>query len=1143
MTTPKKQISGNLATRLTRQGGPFKPSFTLEDLTHWLGRAELEKSKPYISRVSDVNLGPEWITARIQGSARRPYSVVATYTPVPSGTLFEAECSCPIGYRCKHIAAIYLYWMQIAENNMSMQKKDQPEKQPQEVLAWLEQLVGHLQQTEAPAVKRVIRKAVVPPKLLYCVRHAGRSCAVSLWKAKQSATGEWQATESWNNIERALRSPPKFVAEDDLPLLLKLYQSGSARYGSVGSEYLLEGSAAVAFLKSAVATERLVVFESRTVNNAMRVVSLPLLRVYQLGEVREGHLEWRIRSDGTLRAGLRFESEAEILLGSPYWYADHLRREIGPAHIAGIDNKDLSADLMDTLLHAPSLDPVSVPLVARVLRDHGLGTLAPAADLSANLQVVEVEPTVRLKLNTIRHQHYVPHPPYHESHLDYAELGFDYKGHLLPRSDKDVFVADAGGKTIHIKRDIMREQTAVELLKQRGLVPLHTITYLHDDHIARTALGLPESTQWMRFVEETVPELRAQGWDIHYTPDFRHAYQEIDAWHGDLQEDEGSGWFNLAMGIEVAWQQLALQPLLSELFARDRRWLAQGGLDTIPDAEVVMLIAPGIGRIGVKAERLKPIVSVLIDLFDGPATETMKISSWDAARLEDLAGLADRERWQFKAHEAVAQLARRLRGTDMPEVQAPVGFKAQLRPYQLDGLRWLQYLRSQDLSGVLADDMGLGKTAQSIAHLQTEYEAGRMDRPTLVVMPTSLLFNWNQELTRFAPELKVLTLHGQSRKEIFGLIPEHQVILTTYPLLWRDADELQQYQYHILILDEAQSVKNAASKAAGVVRSLQARHRLALTGTPLENHLGELWSLFDYLLPGFLGDAKEFTKRWRTPIEKQGDRIRADLLSRRIRPFILRRKKEDVARELPPKTIIVRTVELEAAQRDLYETVRVAMDEKVRQEIASKGFKRSQIIILDALLKLRQACCDPSLVKLAAARKVKQSAKLELLMEMLPELISEGRRILLFSQFTAMLETIEVQLAKHKIHYVKLTGSTRDRATPVEQFQAGKVPLFLISLKAGGVGLNLTAADTVIHYDPWWNPAVENQATDRAHRIGQEKNVFVYKLVVAGSIEEKIMALQEKKAALAEGILSEDGGELSKFNENDIAALLEALPE
>ncbi len=326
------------------------------------------------------------------------------------------------------------------------------------------------------------------------------------------------------------------------------------------------------------------------------------------------------------------------------------------------------------------------------------------------------------------------------------------------------------------------------------------------------------------------------------------------------------------------------------------------------------------------------------------------------------------------------------------------------------------------------------------------------------------------------------------------------------------------------------------------MRKVSARHRLCLTGTPLENHLGELWSQFDFLLPGFLGDARSFRRQWRTPIEKHGDALRREILARRIRPFILRRRKEDVAKELPPKSIVIRTVELEGGQRDLYETVRSALDEKLRREIAAKGFQRSQIVILDALLKLRQVCCDPRLVRNDAAAKVRERAKLGLLMDMLPELVEEGRRVLVFSQFTSMLALIEEELARENLAWVKLTGDTVDRDTPIRRFQEGAVPIFLVSLKAGGVGLNLTAADTVIHYDPWWNPAVENQATDRAHRIGQTKRVFVYKLVVAGSIEEKILALQEKKAQLAAGILSADQAGEVKFGEADLAALLEPLP-
>ncbi|HCN90033.1 MAG TPA: helicase, partial [Oxalobacteraceae bacterium] len=315
-------------------------------------------------------------------------------------------------------------------------------------------------------------------------------------------------------------------------------------------------------------------------------------------------------------------------------------------------------------------------------------------------------------------------------------------------------------------------------------------------------------------------------------------------------------------------------------------------------------------------------------------------------------------------------------------------------------------------------------------------------------------------------------------------------------------------------------------------------------GTPLENHLGELWSQFHFLLPGLLGDEKTFNSGFRGPIEKQGDELRRALLIRRIKPFLLRRTKDKVAKELPPKTEMVRTVELAGAQRDLYETVRLAMDKKVRDEIAKKGVARSQIVILEALLKLRQVCCDPRLVKSGAATKpAASSAKLTELIEMLDALLEEGRKILIFSQFTSMLALIEAELAARGIAYALLTGDTRDRAAAVRSFQHGEVPIFLISLKAGGVGLNLTAADTVIHYDPWWNPAAENQASDRAWRIGQDKPVFVYKLIAKGTLEEKIQALQQKKADLARAMLSDGVAQDLKITQDDLQAIFAPLQE
>jgi SNF2 family DNA or RNA helicase len=310
----------------------------------------------------------------------------------------------------------------------------------------------------------------------------------------------------------------------------------------------------------------------------------------------------------------------------------------------------------------------------------------------------------------------------------------------------------------------------------------------------------------------------------------------------------------------------------------------------------------------------------------------------------------------------------------------------------------------------------------------------------------------------------------------------------------------------------------------------------------MENHLGELWSLFHFLMPGFLGDSKKFGQTYRKPIEKEQDEARQQALTRRVRPFMLRRTKEEVVSELPPKTEIIQHIELLPTQRDLYESVRLAMHAKIQAEIEEKGLRRSQIVILDALLKMRQVCCDPRLLKLDAAKGITESAKLQFLIDTLPEMIEENRKILLFSQFTSMLALIEKELHKLNIPYVILTGQTKDRQTPIDTFQTGKVPLFLISLKAGGTGLNLTAADTVIHYDPWWNPAVENQATDRAYRIGQAKPVFVYKLVTVGTVEEKILEMQQHKANLFEGVFKNGNMSSAAITPESLESLFESMP-
>ena len=710
--------------------------------------------------------------------------------------------------------------------------------------------------------------------------------------------------------------------------------------------------------------------------------------------------------------------------------------------------------------------------------------------------------------------------------------------------DHPTFARD--GRIVEIVRDRAAESKALSRLSDLGFEKLALQRPYGVPVDLRNDLVLAEDEDgagWIDVLYHDVPVLREAGWQIDIAGDFPirlvRADGEVTA---ELREGSGIDWFELDLGVLIDGERLDLVPAILAVMASpafDLPAVAEPADDELP-----LYLPLGDGRIlAIAAARLRPILSTLHELFTAGTidakAERLGFSLHDAGSVADLEAATGPAGIVWRGGERLRELGRLLRETGaIPRTELPATFTATLRPYQARGVDWLQFLRTTGLGGVLADDMGLGKTVQALAHLAVEQASGRMDRPALVVAPTSVIGNWRREAERFAPGLKVLTLHGLDRRSRFGEIAAHDLVLTTYPLLARDHATLKAQPWHVIVLDEAQTIKNPDAATTRLVGELEARHRVCLTGTPLENHLGEVWSLFEFLSPDFLGDRQSFKRYWRTPIEKKGDRERGRLLARRIRPFLLRRTKAEVAAELPPKTDIVEPIEMEPAQRDLYESIRLTMHAKVRAAIAAKGLARSRIIVLDALLKLRQACCDPRLLKLQVPTAAKaRSAKLDRLMEMLPELIEEGRRVLLFSQFTSMLALIEQALNVANIRYVLLTGDTRDRETPIRRFQSGEVPLFLVSLKAGGLGLNLTAADTVIHYDPWWNPAVEDQATDRAHRLGQDKPVFIHKLVMVASIEEKMELLKTRKRDLAAGLFDPEAGSPLDLTEADIEDL------
>jgi superfamily II DNA or RNA helicase len=452
-----------------------------------------------------------------------------------------------------------------------------------------------------------------------------------------------------------------------------------------------------------------------------------------------------------------------------------------------------------------------------------------------------------------------------------------------------------------------------------------------------------------------------------------------------------------------------------------------------------------------------------------------------------------------------------------------------LRPYQKEGVSWLRFLSRNGLGGILADEMGLGKTVQALAFLRL------LKGTSLVVCPSTLLFNWAREAEKFVPELKVLCVEGANRNELFSKIPSSDLVLTSYPLLRRDFDKYRRFEFAGIFLDEATHIKNPDTQNAQAAMSLRGRHRFVLTGTPVENSVRDLWSIVEFVLPGYLGARTDFRERYELPIARgsEPERVR---LSKRVRPILLRRLKQEVARELPEKIEQISYCDLSSAQEELYRKLHEEGRRKIEELSSAKDQGRARLATLTALLRLRQVCCD---LRLLGEQAERPSGKMELLEELLEEAIDGGHRVLVFSQFVAMLKLISVRLDAEGTPYCYLDGDTKDRATVVDRFQQiSEVPVFLISLKAGGAGLNLSAADTVIHYDPWWNPAVEAQATDRAHRIGQSRVVTSYKLICRNTVEEKILNLQRNKREVIDAMVESEEPLMTSLSTAEIMELL-----
>ena len=633
----------------------------------------------------------------------------------------------------------------------------------------------------------------------------------------------------------------------------------------------------------------------------------------------------------------------------------------------------------------------------------------------------------------------------------------------------------------------------------------------------------------LNFLGSHIPALRRKGWRVEMegrvggfmeSAEFATPVVRINS------QDDEAGWFEVGFDFEDGAGNRLTSAEIQRALRKGESFIDRAGRTILLDAEAI-----------------EAMIEVFRDCSSGESSQpgVFRMPSVYASYIKNSLDALDGV--DVEAPPAWRTAAeRQAQGLSMETVTLPPELDAILRPYQKDGVNWLRFLEVNTFGGILADEMGLGKTLQTLTWLQLErHHPAVRGKPTLIVCPTSLVNNWAEEAQRFTPSLKVLTLSGSDRHAKWAELPNANLVITSYALLRRDGQHYLNHEFGVLVLDEAQHIKNRSTQNAIVAKEMRAFHKVVLTGTPIENSVSDLWSIMDFLMPHYLGSHESFRHNCEIPIAQggpEGDAAQARL-RRKLQPFLMRRLKTEVARDLPPRIERIASCTLSPDQKAVYKQLIDQSRNKLADMVSKQGFQKSKMEVLKTLLRLRQACCHLDLLRLQDLKAEAPSAKMDLFFELLDEALDGGHRVLVFSQFVSMLTILRNQMDQRQIPYCYLDGSTQDRMGVVHKFNTDrKIPVFLISLKAGGVGLNLTGADMVIHFDPWWNPAVENQATDRAHRIGQKRTVYSVKLITKGTVEEKVLEMQRRKKAVIDATLATGETVFNAMTWDDIQELL-----
>ena len=1123
-------------------------SRAIHDATHFQSGVSCFSAR----KVTSVQLDSNILTGGVQGSGGSSYRVQAHLHADSNGRLSAVDgiCTCEVGYNCKHVVAVLLESAQRSANLAPAATSDSApalpgfgrEEVPSEITSWLESLDEGQRASPTTIATKASGDAI-----FYVIRrsHDHARAEIASFRAyvkKDGGIGK--------NVRELNLQPygvgSAGITQSDAAILAQIAYFSSFTY-PVRQEWP-RGETLERLLQEIVATRRA----------RFRDINGPSLT---WAEPRDVSFEWVLDALGNQSLQAR-DRERQHLAVLPFPDPVFVDENSG---LTGFARTSLPPGVAVALARAPTVPAESVAPVADLLARR-VGGAVPRPVPVAVHERGDLVPSMTLKLfghkrkQRVNDTWWSPRARTGHETVTYpcirAEIRYEGCSEpMVPTEGPDFRHVDKEGVHV-IRRDRAAEMDLLFALEGiaaefDGELPEYAPAgggqlprAMSEAHVIFPPVVPGDKYSLhdvLDFNAEGLPRMRELGWEIDINPSWPARLYSGDVSFQTVFEQSGNDWFSLALKLDVDGTKLDLTSTILQLVASlplDEAGNLVKGFDLdefLADVSFYLNLPDGT-MVPIEGAELSGFVEAFLE-----AQGITRFHLADAVRATRLVEALDGCGAPWDGGTAILELGKRLRALAMAtQDDQPASLKAELRPYQAQGYGWLKALSESGFGGILADDMGLGKTVQALSLLLHRHVERKADRPSLLVIPTSLISNWQNEAARFAPYLKILCLHGPRRHERFEQIVAHDLVLTTYPLIHRDHEALFAHEYELAILDEAQAVKNPAASVARHIRQIKARQRLALTGTPLENNLTELWALFDWLIPGFLGDRKGFGTEYRRPIEQQGDRARQRLLSDRVRPFLLRRTKDEVVEDLPPKTVVDETVTLNGKQALLYESVRSAMDARVRAAIAEKGLSGSRITVLDALLKLRQVCCDPKLVKLDAAAKVRESAKRDRLTELLEELVSENRKVLVFSQFVEMLRLIETDVRSRGWPYAMLHGKTRDRAAAIEKFQSGNAQLFLISLKAGGTGLNLTAADTVILYDPWWNPAVERQAMDRAHRIGQDKPVFVYRLYSENTVETAIKAMQARKQALADALFEGTGGGALALTEDDLADLFGA---